>query len=47
MTRRAGRCGRGETVILLLCGGDKGSQERDIGMALQLAREIENEDHEV
>ena len=23
----------GDTVVLLLCGGDKGSQDRDIGMA--------------
>src|SRR5258708_39392750 len=27
---------RGDTVILLLCGGDKGSQRKDIGMAKQL-----------
>ena len=38
---------RGGTVILLLCGGDKGSQERDIAMAQQLAREIDDENHKV
>ena len=30
---------RGEMIIVLLCGGDKGSQSRDIAKALQLARE--------
>jgi putative addiction module killer protein len=29
---------RGATLIVLLAGGDKGSQTRDIGIALQLAR---------
>jgi putative addiction module killer protein len=32
---------RGPTVVLLLCGGDKGTQERDIARAMKLAREIE------
>jgi putative addiction module killer protein len=31
---------RGETLIVLLCGGDKGSQSRDIAQALALAQEI-------
>jgi putative addiction module killer protein len=31
---------RGDTVFVLLCGGDKGSQDRDIARALELAREI-------
>ena len=31
---------RGERLILLLCGGDKGSQDRDIERALKLAKEI-------
>ena len=31
---------RGETVIVLLCGGDKGSQARDIVRAQALAKEI-------
>ena len=37
----------GVTVILLPCGGDKDSQERDIATARQLAREIDDEDHKV
>ena len=32
---------RGERIILLLCGGDKGSQSRDIARAKQLASELE------
>jgi putative addiction module killer protein len=31
---------RGETLIVLLCGGDKDSQERDIARAKTLAQEI-------
>lgn len=30
---------RGDTIIVLLCGGDKGSQARDIKTALRLADE--------
>jgi putative addiction module killer protein len=30
---------RGNTLIVLLCGGDKGSQQRDIKAALRLADE--------
>jgi putative addiction module killer protein len=29
----------GNTIIVLLCGGDKGSQEKDIKTALRLAKE--------
>ncbi len=32
---------RGERIILLLCGGDKGSQSRDIRRARQLMSELE------
>jgi putative addiction module killer protein len=31
---------RGDIVVILLCGGDKGSQERDIERAKALAKEI-------
>jgi putative addiction module killer protein len=34
---------RGELVVVLLCGGDKGTQRRDIETAKKLARELENE----
>jgi putative addiction module killer protein len=30
---------RGEAVIILLCGGDKRTQDRDIARALELAQE--------
>ena len=32
---------RGEVLIILLCGGDKGSQDRDIRTARALAAELE------
>jgi putative addiction module killer protein len=32
---------RGREVVILLCGGDKRSQARDIKHALKLARELE------
>ena len=31
----------GSTVIVLLCGGDKGSQDRDIEHAIEMAKERE------
>ena len=31
---------RGDTVVVLLCGGDKRIQDRDIARARELAREI-------
>jgi len=33
---------RGETLVILLCGGDKGTQWRDIATARTLARELED-----
>jgi len=33
---------RGPIVILLLCGGDKGSQKRDIARAKSLAAQVED-----
>jgi putative addiction module killer protein len=32
---------RGDIVLVLLCGGDKATQERDIGLAHRLAGERE------
>ena len=32
---------RGNTVILLLCGGDKSTQDRDISRAKELAKTLE------
>ncbi len=34
-------CRRGEGIILLLCGGDKSTQDRDIREAKAMAKEIE------
>lgn len=33
---------RGKVLVILLCGGDKGSQSRDIETAKALARELED-----
>ena len=35
---------RGQVVVILLCGGDKGSQARDIARAKSLAVELEDDD---
>lgn len=32
---------QGETVTILLCGGDKGTQDRDIERAKKIAKEID------
>lgn len=32
---------RGEVVVILLCGGDKGSQSRDIERAKQMAGDLD------
>lgn len=32
---------RGGDIVVLLCGGDKASQDRDIETAMRLAKEIE------
>lgn len=34
---------RGEVLVLLLCGGDKRTQRRDIETAKKLARDLEDE----
>ena len=34
-------CRRGEDLILLLCGGDKSTQDRDIREAKAMTKEIE------
>jgi putative addiction module killer protein len=33
---------RGQTLLIILCGGDKGAQDRDIAAAKLLARETLN-----
>ena len=33
---------RGEEIVVLLCGGDKGSQDSDIRVAKKLASEMED-----
>lgn len=36
---------RGEMLVVLLCGGDKSTQRRDIAEAKRLARELEGDEH--
>jgi putative addiction module killer protein len=31
---------RGNVIVVLLCGGDKSSQQRDIKLAIKLAQEV-------
>ena len=38
---------RGKRIIILLCGGEKGSQARDIRKARKLEKEIDDENQEV
>jgi putative addiction module killer protein len=33
---------RGSVVVVVLCGGDKGSQQRDIRRAHEIAKELED-----
>lgn len=33
---------RGDVLVILLCGGDKGSQRRDIARAKELAEQLED-----
>ncbi len=33
---------RGEEIVVLLCGGDKSTQDTDIALAKKLARELED-----
>jgi putative addiction module killer protein len=35
---------RGKILVVLLCGGDKASQRRDIKAAIAMATELETED---
>jgi putative addiction module killer protein len=34
---------RGQSLVLLLCGGDKSTQERDIARATALAKDLKND----
>ena len=36
----------GREIVIILCGGDKSTQQNDIARAKQLAREEEEEDNE-
>lgn len=38
---------RGEALVILLCGGDKGSQSRDILKAQEMEKEITDENDEI
>ena len=36
---------RSDIVVILLCGGDKSTQDRDIATAKSIARELKEEGH--
>jgi putative addiction module killer protein len=36
----------GDTVVILLCAGDKSSQRRDVKRALEMAKEVQDGDHD-
>jgi putative addiction module killer protein len=36
---------RGKHIIVLLCGGDKESQKRDIAHAVELSEQLKDEEH--
>lgn len=36
---------RGKQIIVLLCGGDKGSQKRDIARAVELNEQLEGDEY--
>ncbi|MDA5012941.1 type II toxin-antitoxin system RelE/ParE family toxin, partial [Acinetobacter baumannii] len=36
-------CKQGQRVVILLAGGDKSTQSKDIKLALQLAQDLEEE----
>ena len=36
---------RGKQIIVLLCGGDKGSQKRDIARTVELNEQLKDEEH--
>jgi len=37
---------RGSTIVVLLCGGDKNNQQRDIKLAQRLATQLKEENHD-
>lgn len=41
---RAYFCRRGKVIYLLLCGGDKSTQKRDVREAKRILKELESKD---